>query len=249
MAVQVKGIKAASKVALWIPREIQRTLKRFMPEQPYVPPEVEINWSDFKRQVRWWHFAIALASILTVIALVVLLIEIPVMSISLLSIFTDVVDAFADLILGRDVDVSRIIFLVILFSFIFLRYTLVSREEGKPSLLSALPAYAMREEREYRAGSEKWSLIDKIRACTIFGLMHLSMIIVPLGVAIALSVAGAICMAVYLAAYKRGSSVEGALIQAAVVHTAHNLFALALMYGIVVYGAIQGSGLILDRLF
>ncbi|MGE0507614.1 MAG: hypothetical protein AB7Q42_01660 [Acidimicrobiia bacterium] len=88
-------------------------------------------------------------------------------------------------------------------------------------LLPALPLFAYAEEHLFRRGAERWT--NRRRALKIlqFGLVH-TIIGVPIGVALALSVGGAYFMHVYLRAYRVRGSVTEATLESTRAHTAYN---------------------------
>ena len=71
-------------------------------------------------------------------------------------------------------------------------------------LIPVLPLFAEREELMFRAGNEHDSWPRRAWRCIQFGLVH-AIVGIPIGVALALSVAGAYFTAWYLVAYRRAA--------------------------------------------
>jgi hypothetical protein len=112
---------------------------------------------------------------------------------------------------------------------------------GPINLIGGLPWFAMREELLFRAGSENWTFIEKVRGCLSFGLIHITMLLVPLGTAIALSFGGAVLMFVYIRAYNSSGSHKKAVKESATVHTLYNallLITLFILLVLILIGAI-----------
>ena len=72
-------------------------------------------------------------------------------------------------------------------------------------LIPVLPLFAEREEQMFRAGAEDDSWPGRAWRCIQFGLVH-AIVGVPIGVALALSAAGAYFTGWYLRAYRRATS-------------------------------------------
>ena len=73
-------------------------------------------------------------------------------------------------------------------------------------LVPALPLFAESEERMFRAGAQRWSNWRRARRAVEFGLVH-SLIGIPIGVALALSVGGGYFTWAYLRGYRAGEDV------------------------------------------
>ncbi|TDC57914.1 CPBP family intramembrane metalloprotease [Actinomadura sp. KC345] len=99
------------------------------------------------------------------------------------------------------------------------------------AVLVALPALAMVEELQYRAGAENQTTGKRIRRAVAFGFVHM-IVGVPVAAALALSIAGGVFTWVYLRGVKRSKSSNPAvkagqgLADATLVHTVHNVVAV-----------------------
>jgi hypothetical protein len=104
-------------------------------------------------------------------------------------------------------------------------------------LVPALPLFAEREERMFRAGAEHWSAARRVGRGVVFGLVH-ALIGIPVGAALALSIGGWYFTAVYLWGHRRsGGDPEAALLESIRAHAVYNaevvvLVALALIGGV-----------------
>jgi hypothetical protein len=100
-------------------------------------------------------------------------------------------------------------------------------------LTPALPLFALAEERLFRRGAEGWSRAKRAARTLMFGLVH-ALIGIPLGVALALVVAGWYFMHVYLRAWKRTASPQDALLESTRAHLVYNatIVLLVLVYAV-----------------
>jgi hypothetical protein len=73
-------------------------------------------------------------------------------------------------------------------------------------LIPALPLFAESEERMFRQGAERRSILGRVRRAVEFGLVH-ALIGIPIGVALALSIGGGYFTWAYLRGYRRGDDV------------------------------------------
>lgn len=94
-------------------------------------------------------------------------------------------------------------------------------------LAPGLPLFAAAEERLFRRGAEGWSTARRIWRGVAFGAVHI-VIGIPLGVALALSVAGWWFTGVYLWGFRRGGGAR-ALREATLAHLAYNACILAVL--------------------
>lgn len=94
-------------------------------------------------------------------------------------------------------------------------------------LVPGLPLFAAAEERLFRRGAEGWSNARRAGKGVAFGAIH-AVIGIPLGVALALSVAGWWFTGVYLWGFRRGGPPE-ALRESTLAHLAYNAFILVVL--------------------
>jgi hypothetical protein len=94
-------------------------------------------------------------------------------------------------------------------------------------LMPGLPLFAATEERAFRLGAEGWTYPRRILMGVGFGLVH-AVIGIPLGVALALSLAGWWFTAVYLWGFRRGGRAV-ALRESTLAHLAYNVVILVIL--------------------
>lgn len=107
----------------------------------------------------------------------------------------------------------------------FLHKTKATRCEAYNTLL----LLALWEEQAFRSGSEKWSWRERVRASMCFGLAHIVNIWYSFAAGIALSVTGFGFLLVYLWYYRKYRSQIIATAAAATVHALYNAIALSLI--------------------
>ena len=94
-------------------------------------------------------------------------------------------------------------------------------------LVPALPLLVLREERMFRAGSERRTWWQRVQWAVWFGLAH-ALIGIPIGVALALSLGGLYFTVMYL---------RGGVLESARAHLAYNLTVLAIVAVALAFGA------------
>lgn len=100
-------------------------------------------------------------------------------------------------------------------------------------LIPALPLFAEAEERMFRLGAEGWSARRRTWMAVKFGLVH-ALIGIPIGVALALSVAGAYFQYVYLRNFRRTGSPSAAMMESTRAHAAYNAAIMLVVLAVVV---------------
>lgn len=105
-------------------------------------------------------------------------------------------------------------------------------------LIPALPLFAYAEEQMFRRGAEHWSPRRRAVKVVQFGLVH-TLIGIPIGTAIALSVGGAYFMRAYLRAYAGTGSSNEATLESTRAHTAYNGIIVSLVVMVVIATAIS----------
>ncbi|MFN8035594.1 MAG: hypothetical protein U0V73_06655 [Acidimicrobiia bacterium] len=96
-------------------------------------------------------------------------------------------------------------------------------------LFVALPLLVEREELIFRSGAENRTLAANVRRALEFGLAH-AVIGIPIGAALALSIGGAYLTAMYLLGWRRTHTRFGALLESTRAHLAYNLVILTLVF-------------------
>lgn len=206
------------------------TMIGWMPKQKNKPPDFLFGWREYNTKVRTWHHILSICSVATTLAVLSLILKIPGMHISMLGIFAEGIDKTIDFINGADVFLYPYFYLFGIFFIVLFRDRIISSIGSSQQIFKNLPYHALREERECRAGAEHWSFWERVRSSIIFGLLHFGMIVIPIGVCLALSIAGIVFMIVYVSEYNRSKSVQMALTQSAIVHTTYNRYAYASIF-------------------
>lgn len=207
---------------------LAKTILRLMPVKKDETPDLtEFDWKVIRQSFRAKHLAIAIFAIAGVLVLNKLFYTVPILQLSIASAIGESIQFLVNTIIGHPVDISFWLLFSLIYSLILFRDEVGSIIGiGPKKLLEKLPSFAMREELVFRVGSEHWNLIQKIRAGVAFGLLHFTMIIVPLSTTLALSFGGFVFMGVYLAKYKKTTSVQEAARESAIVHTVYNMVIL-----------------------
>jgi hypothetical protein len=106
-------------------------------------------------------------------------------------------------------------------------------------LVPCLPLFAEREERIFRLGAERWTWRRRLWRSLQFGVIH-SVIGIPVGVALALSLGGVYFTLAYLRGYRRGGGRESALVESTRTHLAYNLVIVSLALPALLVAARMG---------
>jgi hypothetical protein len=88
-------------------------------------------------------------------------------------------------------------------------------------LLPGIPLFALREEELFREGCERWSWPRRVLKAVEFGLVH-TIIGIPIGVALALSIGGGYFQWVYLRGFRRSHDPLVSTLESARAHTVYN---------------------------
>ncbi|HSX39932.1 MAG TPA: hypothetical protein VLI92_05075 [Candidatus Saccharimonadales bacterium] len=202
---------------------------------------VQYNWNLFWKSLRLHHWFYALFALTCAVSLSIVVIKIPGFNYSIVRIVDIIPQAIFKYILHDNKTVTLSTTTIVMFVLLISWRKNVGSIYGigPANLANNLPWFAMREELDFRAGSEQWNTKERLRACLSFGLMHFTMIIVPIGVALILSLTGFILMFVYLRSYSQNHSVKKALKDSATVHTLYNLLAITGFLVFVLYELIS----------
>lgn len=137
--------------------------------------------------IRWWHLLAALATFGAVVALFLVLVQVPGLDIG----WWMLLGGTGNLLLGQtryDGTGWRLAALAVPLAFAV-----------------AVPREALGEENAFRRGCEDWSWPKRALGCVLFGLGHCIMGI-PIAAGLALSLAGAAYMGLYLRAHRRAAA-------------------------------------------
>jgi hypothetical protein len=104
-------------------------------------------------------------------------------------------------------------------------------------VIAALPLFANAEERMFRTGAQHWTTRQRVVKVLQFGLIH-TIVGIPIGVALALSVGGAYFMSVYLRSYALTGSANEATLESTRAHTAYNALIIVTVALVVAIDAV-----------
>lgn len=176
---------------------------------------------------------IAIALMAATIVMIALLIQIPVLQLSVVKILTNLFELFLPSVMASVFAWTvGLIAVFSLGSFIYL--TPQQRQlDNLPATRSKFYTFILRlatwEEIVFRAGAEHWTWWQRIRMSLLFGLIHITNIWYSLAAGIALSLTGFGFMLVYLWAYKKYEQQWHATSVASVLHALYNTIALSLI--------------------
>lgn len=97
---------------------------------------------------------------------------------------------------------------------------------------------ALSEEIEFRMGSENWTILERIKGCIGFGLIHLINLVFPLSICLALISSGFFFMLVYLHNFKLTGDQELATKEAAKFHALFNYVSIGGIMAFIIGGFI-----------
>ena len=214
---------------------LAKTILRIKPEQKHKLKLKKFTWLEFLETARPVHCFYAVFGIAGVFTLSFLLTKIPILDLSIVGTLNLGIQMVMTKVFGISFDVTTFTTPVFIVLLVIWRNDVGSiYGVGPINLLSGLPWFAMREELAFRVGSEDWNFVEKIRGCISFGLLHFTMLVVPIGTALALSFGGAVFMAVYVGTYRKTCSRKLAARESATVHTLYNALLLLTLVVLIV---------------
>lgn len=107
-------------------------------------------------------------------------------------------------------------------------------------LVPGLPLLAEAEERMFRVGAERRTMLQNLWWSMAFGLVH-TLIGIPIGVGLALTIGGIYFTSSYLRAY-RVEGIHGAVLESTRAHLAYNTWVIGVALVAVGYGAAVALG-------
>lgn len=176
---------------------------------------------------------IAIALMVATIIMIALLIQIPVLQLSVVKVLTNVFGLFLPSVMASAL--AWVVGLIAVFSLgTFIHLTPQQRQlDNIPANRSKFYTFILRlatwEEIVFRAGAEHWTWWQRIRMSLMFGFIHITNIWYSLAAGIALSLTGFGFMLVYLWAYKKYKQQWYATSVASVLHALYNIIALSLV--------------------
>lgn len=233
----MKGLRSLPVLLGKAQRAFQERILLINPNGKASQSEIIFEWKQWKEIVDYRHFLVATFILICVICLAIIGFQLPGGDISVLSGIGRGLNVIAHFAKPDLPDLSNRIVSILLIVMILFRKNVSSVYGRIDSLIDHLPMFALREEVVFRKNAESWSVWQRFCSCIAFGVIHFSMLIVPLALLPALSVAGGFFMLVYWLSFRKTHSWEYAVEQSAAVHTAYNILAIigALVY---IFGSV-----------
>lgn len=217
----------------------------------------EYSWTRLKQTQKWWYWLLGIIEFSLIIFLIIRVYELglPLVNHSIFTGLVALLTALFTPVFGREDLAGVFAVQLLLMLFIITSPSLkrqpqeqTTNQESDPRpepvifhttaevLLNSrfvkfLPRYAVEEEVLYRYGSEEWTWAQRVKACLLFGIVHVAMIFVPIHVALVLSLAGAFFMLEYQRVWWRTKDRHQALLAAANMHSIYNVYAVLLFFG------------------
>lgn len=215
---------------------LARFLRRVMPKDPgalYVPPFLAHKAATRDGKSIWRFFPLVLVLFAGTVGLVYLFLQVPFLNYSVVSLLTK----FFALFLPSNFAVAAAwglgIYAVLkLGSFVKhteLQRVLDNEPASKNGFYNFWLKLALWEEMVFRAGAEKWTWSERIRASFIFGTVHIINIWYSFAAGIALSLTGFAFLLIYLWDYKRTKNQISATAISGTVHAMYNTFVMLLV--------------------
>ena len=182
---------------------------------------------------RRWLTAIATGLIIVTIATVKILLFVPGLNQSAVSLLTRGLETFLPTgwatIAAWVVGVTGVFLIGNFTSYTTSQKRFHSISATSSEAYNMLLLFALLEEQAFRSGSEKWSWRGRARASVCFGLLHVTNIWYSFAAGIALSVTGFGLLLVYLWYYRKYRSQIIATVAATTAHALYNVIALSLI--------------------
>lgn len=186
---------------------------------------------------------IAFALIVVTIVTISILMQVPVLQLSVVKVLTNLFELFLPSTIASILAwVVGIIAALSLGSFIHLtpqQKQLDTLPATRSKFYTLILRLATWEEIVFRAGAENWTWWQRIRMSLMFGFIHITNIWYSLAAGIALSLTGFGFMLVYLWAYKKYKQQWYATSVSSVLHALYNIVALSLVAIVLGWSAID----------
>lgn len=211
-------------------------MAKFLAKTMPPDPHATFVWPQLAVDVGRKHFRarsmilIALALLAMTVGLLYLLLQIPFLDLSVVTLLTRGFEAFipkgwatgvawvagmtAVLSAGRVTNYTR------------RQRKLMSKSATRSEAYNLLLMAALLEEQVFRSGSEQWTWRQRVYASLMFGVIHITNIWYNFAAGIALSLTGFGFMLVYQWYYQRTKSQVAATAASATVHATYNLIAI-----------------------
>ncbi len=124
---------------------------------------------------------------------------------------------------------------IVLITVLLVAMPIIARRRSGRSLPALVHQLALNEELWFRAGSERWTVGQRLYSCAAFGFVHLTNLIYSLATCGVLIAVGGLFMLVYRHRHQVTGDTRQAVVAAAKVHATYNL-----VLGAVLYLAVTG---------
>lgn len=224
---------------------LARFLRWSMPKDPgalYVPPRVA-HIIVTARGSAWRFLPIAALMMACTVGLIILLLQVPFLRPSAVGLLTQLFGLFLPqgwaTGLAWAVGICTVIGLGPLVELSDFQRTLDKQPASKSNVYNAWLRLALREEVAFRAGCEKWTWLERVRASMVFGAIHIINIWYSFAAGVALSLTGFGFLLVYLWDYRRTQNQVSATAYSGTVHAVYNTLALYLIIVLVVVSILS----------
>ena len=213
--------------------KLMSLIAKICPKEGHNIQKLSFSWEEYRNARKLYHFILSFFIAFSVIIIWKTSLFIPGMQHSVLTGIAYLIGWVFHFFVSYDI--AHFVFFGLLFFVIFNSRKISSTVGNIGDLAKELPQFAMNEEIIFRQGAEKWSFLKKVRSCISFGLIHISMLVVPFGLAIGLIFLGITFMSMYLFTFYRSNGEESARIEkslkaAATFHGAFNQLGICLFF-------------------
>lgn len=224
---------------------LARLLQWAMPKDPgalYVPPRAAHMIVTARGSV-WRFLPIAALLMAFTVGLTVLLLQVPFLRPSAVGLLTQLFGLFVSQGLATGlawgVGVCAIIGLGPIVEHSDFQRILDNQPASKSGVYNTWLRLALWEEVAFRAGCEKWTWPERIRASMVFGIVHVINIWYSFAAGVALSLTGLGFLLVYLWDYRRTRNQVSATAHSGTVHAVYNTLVMYLVVVLVVVSILS----------
>lgn len=207
-------------------RAFQRRVFQINPNGANAEHTMNFGWKQWRELVTPFHFVLAALMLACVSLVFAFFWRLPGGNISVITGIAAGLNTLIHFLSPGLPDLTYRLSWILFFLVIFNRDKIASVFGRADKVAVNLPMYALREEIQFRKNSENWNWMQRLSSCVSFGIVHFSMLIVPLAALPALSLGGAFFMLVYWLNFRKTQSWEYAIEQSATVHTSYNILAV-----------------------
>jgi hypothetical protein len=209
--------------------KVAKVILRLNPQQVFKVDTVpQFSWKEYKDELSLVSILIALSSATLAYSTWFLGVRhLPGAQVSIMTLVLSSVNYVIQVVMSSSQDFTDWLIRAFIILLIVFPKKIPSVIGNLPEVTTGLPKFAMLEECAFRRNAESWTVIERIKACVSFGILHFLMIVVPLGFLPILTICGGIFMGCYLMRFRATCSQNAAIKFAATVHTTYNIFVLS----------------------